>query len=97
MDKTEGFPFDKKSRSKQHKATCFGSSWFNSANDVPDFLVGYKVCPMLKLPLDLFEIRQSEPAEKKSPTPPVDANANIYRGSIPKKVPEEGLYTFFKS
>ena len=52
---------------------------------------------MLKLPLDLFEIRQSEPAEKKSPTPPVDANANIYRGSIPKKVPEEGLYTFFKS
>eukprot|EP00794_Sanderia_malayensis_P009620 gene9620-10603_t len=99
LDKTEGFPFDKKSsKAKSARAVCFGSSWFNSSDDsVPDFLVDYKTHPMLTLPIDVFEIRQkTQTVEKKSPTQQQTSDqaspACAYRGNAPMLVPEEAMH-----
>ena len=77
---------------KNLRATCFGSVWLNSSDDVPEFLAGFKVNPMIKLPFDIFSVKEDTEAKEKSTvgerTP---SNTPRVNNNIPLRVPEEGM------
>ncbi|XP_065059859.1 chromatin assembly factor 1 subunit A-A-like [Rhopilema esculentum] len=93
LDKTEGFPFENKGKSKQMRATCFGVAWFKSCEEVPEFLAAYKINPIAELPIDIFTVKQCkelrEDAEQLDSCP----QSAILRSNnnTPLKVPEQAM------
>ena len=95
LDKTDGFPFEEKGKLKQLRATCFGPAWFDSPENVPDFLSTYNIVPISTYPIDVFIVKERAAHDTARAESPKNFTPSRAGNNIPLKVPEEGMSNNF--